>query len=254
MIKRNRPRPNGGVRPNNRPHQNGHQNGYSNSKNDDNNELRLKNRGYYQQMYDKYLMAARESLSLGERIEAEGHFQHAEHYLRQLNDRVRYDNEVQQQQQQRLQAQQAQKAQQHAQQNQSTEVEQNSDQSELKDAVQNEQRAQNDARAPRAQGHRPQQEQRVHKEPRAQHQPRRAHVPADTQVEHEASAVLDVHVSTVTGSDVSVDSVNAQPVEVHSDEPQKEKRVYRKRVLRTPHRRFNGADGAETSATDVPSA
>jgi hypothetical protein len=116
MIKRNRPRPNGGIRTH-RPHQNGYSSG-SNSKNDDNSEVRLKNRNYYQQMYDKYSTAARESLSLGERIEAEGHFQHAEHYLRQLNDRIRYDNEVQQQrnqtQQAQYQAQQAQQAQQAA--------------------------------------------------------------------------------------------------------------------------------------------
>jgi len=104
-----------------RPNQNGYSSnhsqnhsGHPNSKNDDNAELRLKNRSYYQQMHDKYTVAARESLSLGERIEAECHFQRAEHYLRQLNDRIRYDNEAQQQQQQRLQAQQAQQAQQQA--------------------------------------------------------------------------------------------------------------------------------------------
>ena len=74
MIKRNRPRPNGGMRPQHRPHQNGYSSN-PNSKNDDNSEVRLKNRGYYQQMYDKYTTAARESLSLGERIEAECHFQ-----------------------------------------------------------------------------------------------------------------------------------------------------------------------------------
>ena len=97
MIKRNRPRPNNGGMRQHRPHQNGYSN--PSSRNDESSEVRLKNRGYYQQMFDKYTTAARESLSLGERIEAEGHYQHAEHYLRQLNDRIKYDNEAQQQQQ-----------------------------------------------------------------------------------------------------------------------------------------------------------
>jgi hypothetical protein len=97
MNKRNnnRPRPNG-VRVN-RPN---HSNNFSSPVKDDRNELRLKNRGHYQQMYDKYSNLAREALSLGDRIEAEGHFQHAEHYLRQLNERIRYDQEQQHHQQQ----------------------------------------------------------------------------------------------------------------------------------------------------------
>jgi hypothetical protein len=105
MIKRNRPR-SGGMKMN-RPHQNGYSNPNQNAKHDDRNEVRLKNRNYYQQMYEKYSVLARESLSLGDRVEAEGYFQYAEHYLRQLNDRIRYDNEVQQNQQQRFAAQQA---------------------------------------------------------------------------------------------------------------------------------------------------
>ncbi len=113
MIKRSRPRPNGMKM--NRPHQNGHSNPNQHSKYDDRNEVRLKNRSYYQQMHEKYASLARESLSLGDRVEAEGYFQYAEHYLRQLNDRIRYDNDVQQSQQQRFAVQQQQAAERNAQ-------------------------------------------------------------------------------------------------------------------------------------------
>ena len=178
MIKRNRPRPNnGGMRSQHRPHQNNYS---SNSKNDDSAEVRLKNRGYYQQMFDKYTAAARESLSLGERIEAEGHFQHAEHYLRQLNDRIRYDNEMQQQQQQRYQAQQAQ---------------------------------QQAAKAAQA---------------------------SEVAEATEENAANDVPVNT----------------DINSDAPAQEKRPYRKRVLRTPHRRHAAQENvaAQAVTSDAPAA
>ncbi len=38
------------------------------------------------QNLDKYLGLARESLTIGDRIAAEGYYQHAEHYLRLMND------------------------------------------------------------------------------------------------------------------------------------------------------------------------
>ncbi|MES2253107.1 MAG: DUF4167 domain-containing protein [Pseudomonadota bacterium] len=200
MIKRNRPRPNGGMRPH-RPHQNGYSSN-PNSKNDDNSELRLKNRGYYQQMYDKYSVAARESLSLGERIEAENHFQHAEHYLRQLNDRIRYDNEAQQQQQQRLQVQQAQQAQQLAQQQAQAQTQQVSQSPIL-------------VQTPT------QQPVRVHS------------------IEHADVAEGDVQAISVTGD------------EGEQAAPAQEKRPYRKRVLRTPHRRHVPQDAAASTPTDT---
>jgi hypothetical protein len=184
MIKRNRPRPNnGGVRQH-RPHQNGYSSN-PNSKHDDSSEVRLKNRGYYQQMFDKYTTAARESLSLGERIEAEGHYQHAEHYLRQLNDRIKYDNEAQQQQQQRYQAQQAQQQAQLAQQNQQA------------------------AKAAQA-----------------------------AQSSDAVEATADNAVNSVAPNG------DATP-----DAPAQEKRPYRKRVLRTPHRRHTPQEGAPAQAT-----
>ena len=192
MIKRNRPRPNNGGMRQHRPHQNGYSSN-PNSRNDESSEVRLKNRGYYQQMFDKYTTAARESLSLGERIEAEGHYQHAEHYLRQLNDRIKYDNEAQQQQQQRYQAQQAQQA-----------------------AAQNQQ---NQQAAKVAQ----------------------------------AAQAIDAVEST---DNATVSSV-APNGDASSDTPAQEKRPYRKRVLRTPHRRHTPQEGAPAQATapsDLPAS
>ncbi|MES2608306.1 MAG: DUF4167 domain-containing protein [Pseudomonadota bacterium] len=223
MIKRNRPRPNnGGMRPH-RPHQNGYSSN-PNLKNDDSSEVRLKNRGYYQQMYDKYSTAARESLSLGERIEAEGHFQHAEHYLRQLNDRIRYDNEAQQQQQQRFQAQQAQ---QHAQ----------------LLAQQNQQAAQ----AQQAQTQ-PDQSQQAQTQP-AQPQPTQPQAPKPQHV-HRRPTVKAAQPSVA--SDATEHNGATLEGDVNPDAPVQEKRPYRKRVLRTPHRRHTPQDGASQSAT--PSA
>ncbi len=195
MIKRNRPRSNGGMR----THRN-HQNGYSsnpNLKNDDNSEVRLKNRGYYQQMYDKYTTAARESLSLGERIEAECQFQHAEHYWRQLNDRIRYDNEVQQQQQQR-----------HAQQQQ---AQQNNAKNlkivDEKEAVLTETKAQ-------------------------------------------SGNVNLSRTNSVRTDSGSTDSVVGEAVTAAEENTSDaEKRPYRKRVLRTPHRRHTSTNDSQHNDT-----
>ena len=189
MIKRNRPRPNNGGMRQHRPHQNGYSSN-PNSRNDESSEVRLKNRGYYQQMFDKYTTAARESLSLGERIEAEGHYQHAEHYLRQLNDRIRYDNEAQQQQQQRYQAQQAQQA-----------------------AAQNQQ----------------------------------------NQQAAKAAQSVDQSSDTVEATVDNVVSNVAPNGDASSDAPAQEKRPYRKRVLRTPHRRHNPQEGAAPAQETTPS-
>lgn len=186
MIKRNRPRPNNGGMRQHRPHQNGYSN--PSSRNDESSEVRLKNRGYYQQMFDKYTTAARESLSLGERIEAEGHYQHAEHYLRQLNDRIKYDNEAQQQQQQRYQAQQAQQA-----------------------AAQNQQNQQAAKAAQAAQA-------------------------------AQSSDAVEATDNTVVNN--VAPNGDATP-----DAPAQEKRPYRKRVLRTPHRRHTPQEGAPAQAT-----
>jgi len=39
-----------------------------------------------QQYYEKYMAMARESMAIGDRIAAEGFYQHAEHYLRLMNE------------------------------------------------------------------------------------------------------------------------------------------------------------------------
>jgi hypothetical protein len=98
MIKRQRPRPN-----NMRQHRPGQNHNANTSGPDDNQEIRNKPRNHYQQLHDKYANLARDMLRSGERIEAENYFQHAEHYLRQLNERIAYEAEQQQLAQQRQQ-------------------------------------------------------------------------------------------------------------------------------------------------------
>lgn len=39
-----------------------------------------------QQVHDKYISLARESITLGDRVMAESYYQHAEHYLRLINE------------------------------------------------------------------------------------------------------------------------------------------------------------------------
>ncbi len=94
MLKKTRPRPS-----NQRPQQRNVHSGssYVDSKDD----VKLKNRAFYQQSFDKYTNYAKESLRAGDRIDAENYFQHAEHYLRFLNERIRYDQEQQNIQNQR---------------------------------------------------------------------------------------------------------------------------------------------------------
>jgi hypothetical protein len=54
----------------------------------DNNEGRLDSKVKIpaQQYYEKYMTLARESMAVGDRIAAEGFYQHAEHYLRLMNE------------------------------------------------------------------------------------------------------------------------------------------------------------------------
>lgn len=56
-------------------------------------DMRL--RGTAQQLFEKYLQLGRDATSSGDRVMAEGYFQHAEHYFRILNAM----NQAQQQQQ-----------------------------------------------------------------------------------------------------------------------------------------------------------
>ena len=56
----------------------------------------LRVRGTSQQLFEKYLQLGRDATSVGDRVMAEGYFQHAEHYFRILNAM----NQAAQQQQQ----------------------------------------------------------------------------------------------------------------------------------------------------------
>ncbi len=60
-------------------------------------------RGNAHQVYEKYLAMARDAHSTGDRISAEGYYQHAEHYFRIMNDSTDPQNAQRQQQQQQRQ-------------------------------------------------------------------------------------------------------------------------------------------------------
>jgi len=62
----------------------------------DSNGPDVRVRGTAQQLFEKYLQLGRDATSSGDRVSAEGYFQHAEHYFRILNAM----NQAQQQQQQ----------------------------------------------------------------------------------------------------------------------------------------------------------
>jgi hypothetical protein len=51
----------------------------------DSNGPDLRLRGTAQQLFEKYLQLGRDATSSGDRVMAEGYFQHAEHYFRILN-------------------------------------------------------------------------------------------------------------------------------------------------------------------------
>jgi hypothetical protein len=51
----------------------------------DSNGPDIRLRGTAQQLFEKYLQLGRDATSSGDRVQAEGYFQHAEHYFRILN-------------------------------------------------------------------------------------------------------------------------------------------------------------------------
>ena len=51
----------------------------------DSNGPDIRLRGTSQQLFEKYLQLGRDATSSGDRVQAEGYFQHAEHYFRILN-------------------------------------------------------------------------------------------------------------------------------------------------------------------------
>ncbi len=54
-----------------------------------------KNRGYYQNICDKYMNAAKEYNVSGDKVMAEYNMQHAEHYLRLINERFQIEKKQQ---------------------------------------------------------------------------------------------------------------------------------------------------------------
>src|SRR3954465_7002375 len=51
----------------------------------DSNGPDMRLRGTAQQLFEKYLQLGRDATGVGDRVTAEGYFQHAEHYFRILN-------------------------------------------------------------------------------------------------------------------------------------------------------------------------
>ncbi len=51
-----------------------------------------KTRGYYQSIYDKYISAAKECNSSGDKVMAEYNLQFAEHYMRFMNEKFPLEN------------------------------------------------------------------------------------------------------------------------------------------------------------------
>ena len=106
MMKKIRGRTNGG-RSHHKPSSDSSYEGHSDHRNSDHNGQnrgRPNNnnpKGNIHQIFEKYTNLAREALTTGDRVVAEGYYQHAEHYLRLINERnaqERSFNDRQQQQ------------------------------------------------------------------------------------------------------------------------------------------------------------
>ena len=67
----------------------------------DSNGPDMRLRGTAQQLFEKYLQLGRDATGSGDRVTAEGYFQHAEHYFRILNAMSQAQGGGQQQHQQR---------------------------------------------------------------------------------------------------------------------------------------------------------
>ncbi len=67
----------------------------------DSNGPDMRLRGTAQQLFEKYLQLGRDATGAGDRVTAEGYFQHAEHYFRILNAMSQAQSGGQQQQHQR---------------------------------------------------------------------------------------------------------------------------------------------------------
>jgi len=70
----------------------------------DSNGPDMRLRGTAQQLFEKYLQLGRDAFGSGDRVTAEGYFQHAEHYFRILNAMSQQAQGGQQQHQRRFQS------------------------------------------------------------------------------------------------------------------------------------------------------
>ena len=73
---------------------NGRRNGFSRSNNGFGNNANMRPKGSVSKILEKYLNLAQDAFSNGDRIKAEGFFQHAEHYQRLMNSTAARSKEV----------------------------------------------------------------------------------------------------------------------------------------------------------------
>lgn len=68
-------------------HKEGNYGGFDSQENRQDRHRHNGHRGNHQQLFDKYMNLARDSLTAGDRVAAEFNYQHADHYLRLMNER-----------------------------------------------------------------------------------------------------------------------------------------------------------------------
>ena len=69
------------------PHKEGNYGSFDSQENRQDRPRHNTPRGNHQQMFDKYMNLARDSLTAGDRVAAEFNYQHADHFLRLMNER-----------------------------------------------------------------------------------------------------------------------------------------------------------------------
>ena len=72
---------------NHAPHKEGNYGSFDSQENRQDRPRHNAHRGNHQQMFDKYMNLARDSLTAGDRVAAEFYYQHADHFLRLMNER-----------------------------------------------------------------------------------------------------------------------------------------------------------------------
>ena len=72
---------------NHAPHKEGNYGSFDSQENRQDRPRHNVHRGNHQQMFDKYMNLARDSLTSGDRVAAEFNYQHADHFLRLMNER-----------------------------------------------------------------------------------------------------------------------------------------------------------------------